>query len=108
MRIGVIGFEPTASCSQSRRSSQAELHPGNSSAAAERLLSDVISEKTYHVHHKNYSTRSASVLQYNPAQAGKLDAGESIVGATRCGRRRSIALATERCPGPAPTVDSLR
>ncbi len=25
--IGVIGFEPTASCSQSRRSSQAELHP---------------------------------------------------------------------------------
>ncbi len=45
MRIGVIGFEPTASCSQSRRSSQAELHPGNSSAAAERLLSDVISEK---------------------------------------------------------------
>ena len=28
--IGVIGFEPTASCSQSRRSSQAELHPGNS------------------------------------------------------------------------------
>jgi len=26
-------------------------------------LSDVISEKTYHVHHKNYSTRSASVLQ---------------------------------------------
>ena len=29
MRIGVIGFEPTASCSQSRRSSQAELHPGN-------------------------------------------------------------------------------
>jgi hypothetical protein len=27
--IGVIGFEPTASCSQSRRSSQAELHPEN-------------------------------------------------------------------------------
>ena len=27
--LGVIGFEPTASCSQSRRSSQAELHPGN-------------------------------------------------------------------------------
>ncbi len=27
--IGVIGFEPTASCSQSRRSSQAELHPDN-------------------------------------------------------------------------------
>ena len=26
-KIGVIGFEPTASCSQSRRSSQAELHP---------------------------------------------------------------------------------
>ena len=26
-RLGVIGFEPTASCSQSRRSSQAELHP---------------------------------------------------------------------------------
>ncbi len=99
--IGVIGFEPTASCSQSRRSSQAELHPGNSSAAAECLLSDVISEKTYHVHHKNYSTRSASVLQYNPAPAGGLDAGESIVGATRCG-----------CPGqahrPAPTVGSLR
>jgi len=43
-------------------------------------LSDVISEKTYHVHHKNYSTRSESVLQYNPAQAGGLDAGESIVG----------------------------
>jgi hypothetical protein len=64
-------------------------------------LFDVISEKTYHVHHKNYSTRSSSVLQYNPAQAGGLDAGESIVGATRCGR-----------PGqayrPAPTVGSLR
>ena len=27
MKIGVIGFEPTASCSQSRRSNQAELHP---------------------------------------------------------------------------------
>ena len=27
--IGVIGFEPTASWSQTRRSSQAELHPGN-------------------------------------------------------------------------------
>ena len=25
--VGVIGFEPTASCSQSRRSDQAELHP---------------------------------------------------------------------------------
>ncbi len=60
--IGVIGFEPTASCSQSRRSSQAELHPGNSSAAAERLVRCYF-EKTYHVHHKNYSTRSESVLQ---------------------------------------------
>ena len=25
--VGVIGFEPTTSCSQSKRSSQAELHP---------------------------------------------------------------------------------
>ena len=25
--VGVIGFEPTTSCSQSRHSSQAELHP---------------------------------------------------------------------------------
>ncbi len=31
-KIGVIGFEPTASCSQSRRSSQAELHPGKLTA----------------------------------------------------------------------------
>ena len=46
MRIGVTGFEPAASCSQSRRSIQAELHPGNSGAAAERLLSDTASEKT--------------------------------------------------------------
>ncbi len=95
------GLKNARACSQSRRSSQAELHPGNSSAAAERLLSDVISEKTYHVHHKNYSTRSESVLLYNLAPAGGLDAGKSIVGATRCGRRRSIALATERCPGQA-------
>ncbi len=27
--VGVIGFEPTTSCSQSKRSSQAELHPGH-------------------------------------------------------------------------------
>ncbi len=27
VRIGVIGFEPTASWSQTRRSNQAELHP---------------------------------------------------------------------------------
>ena len=26
-KIGVTGFEPAASCSQSRRSIQAELHP---------------------------------------------------------------------------------
>lgn len=26
-KIGVAGFEPTASCSQGKRSSQAELHP---------------------------------------------------------------------------------
>ncbi|GAT87041.1 hypothetical protein CVCC1112_1700 [Paenarthrobacter nicotinovorans] len=26
-RVGVTGFEPATSCSQSRRSSQAELHP---------------------------------------------------------------------------------
>ena len=36
--IGVIGFEPTTSCSQSRRSGQAELHPGNSSVVTGRLL----------------------------------------------------------------------
>ena len=28
--VGVIGFEPTTSCSQSKRSSQAELHPEKS------------------------------------------------------------------------------
>ncbi len=27
IEIGVTGFEPATSCSQSRRSSQAELHP---------------------------------------------------------------------------------
>ena len=32
--IGVIGFEPTASCSQSRRSSQAELHPEKTTKTA--------------------------------------------------------------------------
>ena len=31
--VGVIGFEPTTSCSQSRHSSQAELHPDEFSAA---------------------------------------------------------------------------
>ena len=31
--VGVIGFEPTASCSQSRRSDQAELHPVSAWAA---------------------------------------------------------------------------
>ena len=109
--IGVIGFEPTASCSQSRRSSQAELHPGNSGTVIERLLPDAVSEKTYHVHHKNYSTRSMSVLQYNPARAGGLNAGESIVGATRCGGPGQVHRPARRgaaTPRQAPTVGSLR
>jgi hypothetical protein len=40
-------------------------------------LFDAFSEKTYHAHHKNYSTRITSVLQQNPAQAGGLDAGDN-------------------------------
>ena len=54
--IGVIGFEPTASCSQSRRSSQAELHPGNSGTAAGYPLPDTVSNNEYHIHQKRHFT----------------------------------------------------
>ena len=54
MKIGVTGFEPATSCSQSRRSGQAELHPDNPR---------IVSEKADNPHQSTYSTQSASILQ---------------------------------------------
>ena len=53
MRIGVIGFEPTASCSQSRRSSQAELHPGAASVVTGDSLFDVVLQKARYPHRRS-------------------------------------------------------
>jgi hypothetical protein len=43
----VTGFEPATSCSQSRRSRQAELHPGNSGTATIRIPPVAVSQKVY-------------------------------------------------------------
>ena len=59
--IGVIGFGPTASCSQSRRSSQAELHPGNSGTAARYHIEQSISHtsgKVFYTRRKRIAIES--------------------------------------------------
>jgi hypothetical protein len=62
--IGVIGFEPTASCSQSRRSSQAELHPGNSDTDIGIHCSINLEQNNQRI---DFTLR-ASELQYNPVK----------------------------------------
>ena len=66
MEIGVIGFEPTASCSQSRRSSQAELHPGYFNSLVVQNLRNLF----FLVLVPSYNLSSSSKLTYFQSLSG--------------------------------------
>ena len=66
--IGVIGFEPTASCSQSRRSSQAELHPDKVGVAA-GCCRPIVCKRAYHSQQRALYTKLADIANNNEHDA---------------------------------------